>query len=87
MRPCQATAVGNLGLHPGVNDHKLSDVLVEERPEILTLFTSGYADSIIAVHGVIEPGTDFLQKPYQPPDLLAKIREILDRPASQTGDI
>jgi hypothetical protein len=47
-------------------------------PELKVLFTSGYTDEAIAEHGVLEPGTAFLPKPYQPAVLLRKVREILD---------
>jgi hypothetical protein len=38
---------------------------------------SGYTDNVIAHHGILEPGTNFLQKPFSAPTLLGKVREIL----------
>ena len=52
----------------------------------MSLFTSGYSDSIVARHGVLERGLVFLQKPDHLDDLLVKIRDILDAP-SPSGNV
>jgi DNA-binding response OmpR family regulator len=41
---------------------------------------SGYTDNVIAGGGVLEPGMAFLQKPFTPRSLAAKVREVLDGP-------
>ena len=51
------------------------------QPDAAVLFTSGYTDDAIARHGVLEPGTEFLEKPYSRTVLLARVRSILDRRA------
>jgi hypothetical protein len=38
---------------------------------------SGYTDDIISHHGVLDPGTAFLQKPFSPEVFVAKVRELL----------
>jgi hypothetical protein len=45
------------------------------------LFISGYTDDALARHGVLEPGTALLQKPFTPVALAHKVREVLDAPA------
>lgn len=46
-------------------------------PDIRVLFTSGYTDDTIADLGVLEPGIDFLAKPYTPATLTEKVHELL----------
>jgi PAS domain S-box-containing protein len=48
------------------------------RPEINVLFMSGYTDEAMGLHGVVVEGTQFIQKPFSPDALLAKVREALD---------
>jgi len=40
---------------------------------------SGYTANAIARHGILEAGVNFIQKPFSPKNLAAKVREILDR--------
>jgi hypothetical protein len=39
---------------------------------------SGYTDSFIAGHGVLEPDTHLLHKPFSEEVLIQKVREVLD---------
>jgi two-component system, cell cycle sensor histidine kinase and response regulator CckA len=39
---------------------------------------SGYTANVIAQHGVLEEGVNFIQKPFVLNDLAAKVREALD---------
>ncbi|HSQ35613.1 MAG TPA: ATP-binding protein, partial [Candidatus Binatia bacterium] len=52
--------------------------IVNLKPDIKTLFMSGYTSDIIARKGILEPGIHLLLKPLHPAELLEKIREILD---------
>jgi len=48
-------------------------------PEIKVLFISGYTDTAITHHGLSEPNTALLQKPFSLTSLAKKVREVLDK--------
>ena len=48
------------------------------RPGFKILYMSGYTDDAIVKHGVLGPGTPFINKPFSPTALLKKVREVLD---------
>ena len=62
---------------PGMNGRALAASLVAARPELRVIFMSGYTDDILARHGVLEPGTFFLAKPFTTTALLRRVREAL----------
>ncbi len=62
----------------GMNGKDLADRLLEERPGLKALFMSGYADSTIARHGVLETGVPFIEKPFLLQELARKVRNVLD---------
>jgi two-component system, cell cycle sensor histidine kinase and response regulator CckA len=70
---------------PQMGGKPMADVLTKTYPGIKVLFTSGYADEAIAHHGVLEPGIDFLAKPYTPVTLARRVREMLDRDISSSA--
>jgi len=63
---------------PEMNGRQLQERLLESRPEIETLFMSGYSADIIAKRGVLETGVHFIEKPFTMRALTTKAREVLD---------
>jgi signal transduction histidine kinase len=63
---------------PGTNGRELARRLAASRPQLKTLFVSGYTDAVISRGGVLETGLAFLQKPYTRVALTRKVREVLD---------
>jgi len=66
---------------PNMSGRQMADALRLERPRIRVLFMSGYTDDAISHHGILEPGTHFLEKPFTADGLLRKIREVLEAEA------
>jgi len=70
---------------PGITGRELAQRLAVSRPETRVLYVSGYTEEAIGQHGVLEPGTEFLAKPFSRNALARKLREILDNGATVTG--
>ena len=64
---------------PGMSGRDLEEHLHHLRPAMRVVYMSGYTDDTIAHHGVLEKGTEFIQKPFSPQSLARKMREVLDR--------
>ncbi len=64
---------------PGMNGRILAEQLSQRQPGIHVLYMSGYTDSFIAGHGVLDPATNLLHKPFTEDELIRKVRQVLDR--------
>jgi CheY-like chemotaxis protein len=58
----------------------------ETRPGLKVLFTTGYARDAIVHHGRLDPGVELITKPFSYADLAARIRDLLDAPATITAN-
>jgi len=63
---------------PKMNGRELYERLAVTYPGLKVLYMSGYADNVISVHGVLEEGVHFIQKPFSVQALSSKVREVLD---------
>src|SRR5258705_481514 len=63
---------------PGMNGRVLAEQLLPRQPGMKVLYMSGYTDSFIAGHGVLDPQTHLLHKPFTEEDLIRKVRDGLD---------
>ena len=63
---------------PDMNGKELRAKLLKEKPELKTLFMSGYTSDVIASRGILNVDVDLIQKPFTPAALSAKVRMKLD---------
>ncbi len=63
---------------PNLSGPELAARITSLRPELKVLFMSGYTDNAVVLHGVLEAGTPYLQKPFTPAGLTSKVREVLE---------
>ncbi len=63
---------------PGMNGRELWERLKESRPSIRCLFMSGYNVTVVADHGVLDKGVNFIEKPFSFRELTEKVRSVLD---------
>ena len=63
---------------PGMSGPDLADLLTRRLPKIKILFMSGYTDSLVLRHGLLDAEHVMLQKPFDAKLLAAKIRDLLD---------
>ncbi len=63
---------------PAMSGSDLVAQLTQRLPGLRVLYMSGYAANTIVHRGVLEPGTQLLQKPFTPVELARKVRAVLD---------
>ncbi len=66
-------------LMPRMSGKQLRDKIRKKNPRMKFLFMSGYAAAEGDDDFMIEPGSDFIQKPFGISEINAKVSEILDR--------
>jgi PAS domain S-box-containing protein len=69
---------------PGMNGRELADRLTARAPSLRVVFMSGYTDDAISRHGGLSADFAFIEKPFAPDTLIAKIQDAL-RVAAAAG--
>src|ERR1035438_5697923 len=62
---------------PDITGPELAEQLKTRMPAAKVLYVSGYPEADIASYGIVPGEVEFIQKPYSPGLLAARIREIL----------
>jgi len=64
---------------PLLSGRQLAERLKPARPDMKVLFMSGYTDDTVFLHGLLDAGAAFLQKPITPSSLTRKVREVIEQ--------
>jgi len=67
----------DVGLPGDLDGRQLADEAQRRHPGLLVLFTTGYARNAIIHQGRLDPGVEFIAKPFTFAGLIAKIRGVL----------
>jgi two-component system cell cycle sensor histidine kinase/response regulator CckA len=67
---------------PDMRGPQLAEVARAVHPESAVLFASGYSTEAMGRRGELPSGVDLIEKPYAPDELLRRVREAIDRVAS-----
>jgi two-component system, cell cycle sensor histidine kinase and response regulator CckA len=62
---------------PEMDGKQLSVRLNEKRPGIRCLYMSGYTANVIADHGILQGGVNFIEKPFALDTFVKKVHEVL----------
>ena len=62
---------------PGMNGRQLYERLTSLKPGLKALFMSGYTENVIAEHGILDAGINFIQKPYGMNQFARKVHTLL----------
>lgn len=83
----EALAIANAGrpfdllftdvIMPGINGRQLANEILQIKPGLRVLFTSGYTENAIIHHGRLDEGVLLLAKPYRKSDMAIMIRKAL----------
>lgn len=67
----------DVGLPGALNGRQVAEEAKRLRPELRVLFTTGYARNAIMHQGRLDPGVEFIAKPFTYAALIAKIARVL----------
>lgn len=66
---------------PNMNGKEALEEIRKIRPDIKSIFISGYTAEIIHKRGILDVSLEFMTKPMRPVALLKKVREVIDKTA------
>ncbi|MEA2694066.1 MAG: two-component system, cell cycle sensor histidine kinase and response regulator CckA [Acidobacteriota bacterium] len=70
---------------PGLSGPEVAERVRARQGAIPVVFVSGYSESVIHYHGLLQPGVHFLGKPFAADALFKKVREALDNPPAASS--
>ena len=62
---------------PDMNGRRLAEAALKLRPNLKVLYTTGYTRNAVVHNGVLDPGVNFIAKPFTVDQLGQKLREVL----------
>lgn len=71
---------------PEINGRKLADDAVKLRPGLKVLFTTGFTRNAIVHHGVLDPGVEYIPKPFTLNELAHKLEPLIITAEAQASD-
>ena len=63
---------------PDTNGRELADQVLKLRPGLAVLYMTGFTRNAVVHNGMLDPGVNFMSKPFTVDQLAAKVREALD---------
>jgi PAS domain S-box-containing protein len=73
----------DVGLPGGMNGRQLADEARRRHPDLIVLFTTGYTQNAIIHQGRLDPGVEFIGKPFTYAALVGRIQRLLDAEAAK----
>jgi PAS domain S-box-containing protein len=64
---------------PLMDGRQLAEAAQARCPALRVLYTSGYTDDAVVLHGVMQGQVDLLEKPFRIEALALKVRQVLDK--------
>lgn len=63
---------------PDMNGRVLADEALRRRPDLKVLFTTGFTRNAIIHNGILDPGVNFIPKPFSLEEFASKVRNVLE---------
>ena len=63
---------------PEMSGRELAERVLARTPEVRVVFMSGYTSEVVGAGDLLQPGVNYLQKPFGPESLAQMVRRLLD---------